>query len=92
LLYSMAVGLTAVTSVLCPVMIRASIPAADWIERHLPMPVQTALSQYGDLGWRESANPLNPRTLSDTKLVRARRKSLRIRSSNVSLDIHRAGS
>src|SRR5262249_37116069 len=47
LLYSLAVGLTAITSVLCPVMIRASIPAADWTERHLPMPVQTALSQYG---------------------------------------------
>jgi len=46
LLYSLAVGLTAITSVLCPVMIRASIPAADWTERHLPMPVQTTLSQY----------------------------------------------
>jgi hypothetical protein len=32
-------------------MIRASIPAADWTERHLPMPVQTALSQYG--AWLE---------------------------------------
>src|SRR6516165_10110949 len=47
LLYSLAVGLKAITSVLCPLMIRASIPAADWIERHLPMPAQIALSQYG---------------------------------------------
>jgi K+:H+ antiporter len=47
LLYSLAVGLKAITSVLCPLMIRASIPAADWTDRHLPMRVQTALSQYG---------------------------------------------
>src|SRR5215467_2703092 len=47
LLYSLAVGLKAITSVLCPLMIRASLPAADWIERHLPMPAQIALSQYG---------------------------------------------
>ena len=47
LLFSLAVGLKAITSVLCPLMIRASIPAADWIERHLPMPAQRALSQYG---------------------------------------------
>jgi len=33
LLFSLAVGLKAITSVLCPLMIRASIPAADWIER-----------------------------------------------------------
>jgi len=46
-LYSLAVALKAVTSVICPLMIRASNPAADWIDRHLPMPVQSALLQYG---------------------------------------------
>jgi len=51
LLYSLAVGLKAITSVLCPLMIRASIPAADSIERHLPMPAQQALSRYG--AWLE---------------------------------------
>jgi CPA2 family monovalent cation:H+ antiporter-2 len=46
-LYSLAVALKAITSVLCPLMIRASNPAADWIDRHLPMPVHSTLLQYG---------------------------------------------
>ena len=49
LLYSLAVGVSAITAFLCPFLIRASNPAADWIDCHLPMPVQSALSQYG--GW-----------------------------------------
>jgi monovalent cation:H+ antiporter-2, CPA2 family len=47
LLYSLAVALKAVTSILCPLLIRASNPAADWIDRHIPVRVQDALSQYG---------------------------------------------
>jgi CPA2 family monovalent cation:H+ antiporter-2 len=47
LLYSLAVALKAVTSILCPLLIRASNPAADWIDRHLPAWVRNALSQYG---------------------------------------------
>jgi monovalent cation:H+ antiporter-2, CPA2 family len=47
LLYSLAVALKAVTSVLCPLLIRASNPAANWIDRHIPARVQNALSQYG---------------------------------------------
>ena len=46
LLYSLAVALKTVTSVLCPQLIRASDPAADWIDRHLPVRVQNALSHY----------------------------------------------
>jgi len=51
LLYSLAVALKAITSVVCPLMVRASNPAADWVDRHLPMPVQNALSRYG--AWLE---------------------------------------
>jgi CPA2 family monovalent cation:H+ antiporter-2 len=47
LLYSLAVALKAVTSLLCPLLIRASNPAAVWIDHHLPVRVQNALSQYG---------------------------------------------
>jgi CPA2 family monovalent cation:H+ antiporter-2 len=47
LLYSLAVALKAVTSIVCPLLIRASNPAADWIDRHLPTRVQNALSEYG---------------------------------------------
>jgi len=48
-LYSLAVGVSTITAFLSPFLIRASNPAADWIDRHLPMPVQSAVSQYG--GW-----------------------------------------
>ena len=51
MLYSLAVALKAVTSVVCPLMIRASNPVADWIDRHLPTPVQSAFSRYG--AWLE---------------------------------------
>jgi CPA2 family monovalent cation:H+ antiporter-2 len=47
LLYCLPVALKAVTSVLCPLLVRASIPAPDWIDRHLPVRVHNALSQYG---------------------------------------------
>jgi CPA2 family monovalent cation:H+ antiporter-2 len=47
LLYSLAVALKTVTSILCPLLIRASNPAADWIDRHLPARFRNALSQYG---------------------------------------------
>jgi monovalent cation:H+ antiporter-2, CPA2 family len=36
LLYSLAVGVSTITAFLCPFLIRASNPAADWIDRHLP--------------------------------------------------------
>jgi len=51
LLYSLAVALTAITSVVCPLMVRVSNPVADWVDRHVPMPVQNALSRYG--AWLE---------------------------------------
>lgn len=47
-LYTLAVGVSAITAFLSPYLIRASNPAADWIDRHLPVPVQSAVSQYGD--------------------------------------------
>ncbi len=48
-LYTLAVGVSATTAFLCRLLIRASNPAADWIDRHLPPPVRSALSRYG--GW-----------------------------------------
>ena len=46
-LYTLAVGVVATTAFLCPFLIRASTPAADWLDRHLPVRVQKVLSQYG---------------------------------------------
>ncbi|HYW33684.1 MAG TPA: cation:proton antiporter, partial [Candidatus Bathyarchaeia archaeon] len=45
-LYTLAAGVSAITTFFCPFLIRASNPAADWLERHLPLPVQTALARY----------------------------------------------
>jgi len=36
-LYSLAVGISTITAFLSPFLIRASNPAADWIDRHLLM-------------------------------------------------------
>lgn len=46
LLYALAVALKATTAAMCPLMVRASIPAADWVDRHLPASIQRALLQY----------------------------------------------
>jgi monovalent cation:H+ antiporter-2, CPA2 family len=45
-LYTLAVGVTATTAFLCPFLIRASTPTADWLDRHLPLPVRSTLSRY----------------------------------------------
>jgi CPA2 family monovalent cation:H+ antiporter-2 len=63
LLYSLAVALKAVTSILCPQLIRASNPAADWIDHHLPVRVRNALSQYQ--AWLERTRKL-PEKLPET--------------------------
>ena len=47
-LYTLAVGVVATTAFLCPLLIRASTPAADWLDRHLPPPVRSTLSRFDD--------------------------------------------
>jgi CPA2 family monovalent cation:H+ antiporter-2 len=51
-LYSLTVGVCGITVFLCPLLIRASSPAAKWIDKHLPAPLQSALAQYG--GWLDT--------------------------------------
>jgi monovalent cation:H+ antiporter-2, CPA2 family len=48
ILYSLAVGVSTITAFLSPFLIRASTPAADWLDRHLPMPLQSAVAQYDE--------------------------------------------
>jgi CPA2 family monovalent cation:H+ antiporter-2 len=48
-LSALAVGVCAITAFLCPMLIRASNPVADWIDRALPQPVHRTLSRYD--GW-----------------------------------------
>jgi CPA2 family monovalent cation:H+ antiporter-2 len=45
-LYTLAAGTCAITMFLCPRLIRLSNPAADWVGRHLPMPIEGALTRY----------------------------------------------
>ena len=45
LLYCLAVGLMTITTLLCPLIGRASNPMAAWIDNHLPA-LQNALAQY----------------------------------------------
>ncbi len=45
-LYTLAVGTCATTAFLCPLLIRASTPTADWLDRHLPPAVRNTLSRY----------------------------------------------
>src|SRR4051794_19035387 len=50
-LYPVAVAVSAVTTLLTPWLLRASTPAAAWVDRRLPQPLQTFVSLYGS--WLE---------------------------------------
>jgi monovalent cation:H+ antiporter-2, CPA2 family len=58
-LYSLAVVVSTITAFLTPFLIRASQPAAQWLERKVPAPVSSAVAQY--VGWvgRVRRNPTN---------------------------------
>jgi CPA2 family monovalent cation:H+ antiporter-2 len=44
-LYALAVGISSITAFLCPLLMRATYPMVDLIERDLAKPVESALSQ-----------------------------------------------
>lgn len=46
-LYSIAVTISAITTLSTPLLIRASGPFANWIDRKLPKPLQTFATLYG---------------------------------------------
>ncbi|MGC4000792.1 MAG: cation:proton antiporter [Anaeromyxobacter sp.] len=50
-LYPVAVAVSAVTTLTTPWLIRASGPAASWVDRRLPRPLQTFAALYGS--WLE---------------------------------------
>ena len=54
-IYSLAVGVTAITAFFSPFLIRTSIPAGGWLDRHLPQPLQTVASRFG--GWLKGMLP-----------------------------------
>lgn len=46
-LYPVAAAVSALTTLTTPWLIRGSVPAASWVERHLPLPLQTYAALYG---------------------------------------------
>ena len=49
--YPVAVAISAITTLLTPWLIQASAPAASWVDRKLPRPLQTLAALYGS--WLE---------------------------------------
>ncbi len=59
-LYPIAVAVSAATTLLTPWLIRASDPVANYIDRHLPTPIQTFVSLYGTWVEQLRAQPPEP--------------------------------
>ena len=47
-MYQVVVGVSLLTTLLNPVMLRASDPFGDWVERHCPAGLRAKLASYGD--------------------------------------------
>jgi monovalent cation:H+ antiporter-2, CPA2 family len=70
-LYPIAVAVSAITTLTTPWLIRASAPAASWVDRKLPHPVQTFTSLYGS--WIErlrSSSPVESQRSRTRRLAR----------------------
>ena len=67
-LYPIAVAVSAITTMTTPWLIRAAGPAASWVDRTLPRPIQTLVGLYGS--WMAS---LRTTSQDRTRLSRERR-------------------
>jgi CPA2 family monovalent cation:H+ antiporter-2 len=68
-LYPIAVAVSAITTLTTPWLIRAAGPAAQWVDRKLPAPLQTFVALYGS--WIERMRRSPATSISSTrKLVR----------------------
>ena len=68
-LYPVAVSVSAITTLTTPWLIRAAAPAARWVDRRLPAPLQTFASLYGS--WIERMRQSPTTSISSTRrLVR----------------------
>ena len=68
-LYPVAVSVSAITTLTTPWLIRAAAPAARWVDRRLPTPLQTFASLYGS--WIERMRQSPTTSISSTRrLVR----------------------
>lgn len=69
-LYPVAVAVSAITTLLTPWLIRGADPAASWLDRHLPRPLQTFVSLYGSWIARLRASVTERETSRERRLVR----------------------
>jgi K+:H+ antiporter len=68
-LYPIAVSVSAITTLTTPWLIRSSGPAASWVDRKLPRPVQTVAALYGTWLERLRASPTRGATTSEVRRV-----------------------
>ncbi|MCM2334597.1 MAG: cation:proton antiporter, partial [Anaeromyxobacteraceae bacterium] len=68
-LYPIAVSVSAVTTLTTPWLIRSSGPAASWVDRKLPRPVQTVAALYGSWLERVRASPIRSATAGEVRRV-----------------------
>jgi CPA2 family monovalent cation:H+ antiporter-2 len=69
-LYPIAVAVSAITTLTTPWLIRAAEPAAQWVDRRLPAPLQTFASLYGSWIERLRRSPSDSARSSTRRLVR----------------------
>ncbi|MEO6325109.1 MAG: cation:proton antiporter [Thermoanaerobaculia bacterium] len=70
-LYPVAVAVSALTTLFTPLLIRASVPAANFIDRKLPRPLQTFVSLYASWLERLRSAPMQPTTGSRVRRLGA---------------------
>ena len=66
-LYPIAVSVSALTTLTTPWLIRASAPAASFVDRKLPRPLQTATALYGSWIERLRASPRHDTTAAEVR-------------------------
>ena len=67
--YPIVIAVSALTTLTTPIFIRFASPAAEWIDRHLPRPLQTFAVLYGT--WIESARTGPETSANKLRLQRA---------------------
>lgn len=68
-LYPIAVSVSAITTLTTPWLIQASGPAAAWLDRKLPRPLQTMAALYGSWVERLRLSPARGTTASEARRV-----------------------
>ncbi len=68
-LYPVAVAVSAITTLTTPWLIRAADPAASWVDRKLPRPLQTVAALYGSWLERVRTSPRRATTAAASRRI-----------------------